>query len=564
MVTADLVIHNAVVLTLDANNRRAGSVAVRDGKIVGIWTESRTPDDEVKITFETNVIDANGATLIPGFVDTHNHIYGYSQMLHFVNCSTPPNKTIQNILSNLQKKAEQTPAGEWIKGYGYDDTSIEEQRHLTREEIDRVVPDHPVNVSHISGHLSVVNTAALKLAGIDETVSDPPEGYFGRDANGYLNGLLFEKTAMSYITKVQPEQTEDEMMEALVKATRHYLAEGITTNTEAALGMSGNPKKELNVFLKAASKGSNPLRMRLMLLHTVLQDTGMYAGYTAGEIDQEWNRATNGKVRLDSAKMFQDGSLQALTGALREGYHCDPTVYGALFEEQQALNAEVLDLHNRGFRIAIHGNGDKAIGSILEAYENALDNTPKANHQHRIEHVQTATEADIQKMAKLDVAGSFFINHVYYWGERHYKLFLGAERAKRISPLTEAARNNVLITLHSDCPVTPISPMFSIWAAVNRVTDKGNVLGPDQRIDVVTALKAMTIYGAQLNFDDDHTGSIEIGKDADFAMLDGDPTAVDPIKIKDIHVQATWIGGEVVYQKEGSLFQTEVSLPGDS
>src|SRR5699024_2244653 len=158
MVTADLVIHNAVVLTLDANNRRAGSVAVRDGKIVGIWTESRTPDDEVKITFETNVIDANGATLIPGFVDTHNHIYVSSQLINFVNCMTTPNKTIQNMLSNLKKKAEKTPAGEWIKVYGYDDTSIEELRHLTREEIVRVVPDHPVNVSHISGHLSVVNT----------------------------------------------------------------------------------------------------------------------------------------------------------------------------------------------------------------------------------------------------------------------------------------------------------------------------------------------------------------------------------------------------------------------
>ena len=553
MITADLIIQNAVVLTLDADNKRAGSVAVHEGKIVGVWKEPTVPESDITNTSNTQIIDAKGATLIPGFVDTHNHIYGYSQALSFVNCSTPLNKSISDVLQRLQDKAKQTPINNWVKGQGYDDTALLEKRHITREELDLAVPDHPVSIMHISGHLSVVNSAALEMAGIDETITDPPDGYFGRNAEGRLNGLLFEKTAISYITKVLPMQSEEEMLEAMAVATNHYLAEGITTNTEAVLGMSGNLQKELNVFINAANQLANPLRSRLMLIHTELKDNGMYAGRTADEIDQAWSDATNGMVRLDSAKLFQDGSLQALTGALREAYYSDLSVYGDLFEEQDAFNNEILNLHNRGFRIAVHGNGDKAIGSIIDAYEHALETSPKTDHHHRIEHVQTAKTEDIEKMATLNIAGSFFINHVYYWGERHRDLFLGPERAERISPLADAVNNDLLFTLHSDCPVTPISPLFSIWAAVNRITDKGNILGPEQRIDVVTALKSMTIYGAELNFDAHRTGSIEKGKLADFALLDKDPTTIDPMKIKDINVLSTIISGNIAYEKEESL-----------
>ncbi|MFC3039878.1 amidohydrolase [Virgibacillus xinjiangensis] len=238
---------------------------------------------------------------------------------------------------------------------------------------------------------------------------------------------------------------------------------------------------------------------------------------------------------------------------MRKPYHNDPETYGDFIHEQEAFNEEVLDLHQRGFRITTHGNGDRAIGSILDAYEQALTKSPRKDHKHRIEHVQSGTTEDIARMAKLQVAGSFFINHVYYWGDRHEKIFLGPERGRRISPLAEAVDYNLLFTLHSDCPITPISPLFSVWAAVNRITREGKVLGPEQRIDVITALKAMTIYGSELVFDEDNTGSIEIGKNADFAVLGEDPTEVEPIKIKDIEVESTFIDGKAVYGKESVL-----------
>ncbi|MED4203742.1 amidohydrolase [Neobacillus mesonae] len=548
MVHADLLLTNANVLTLDENGHRAGSVAVKDGRIVGIWEEANPPKDAASCSASTQMIDLKGATLIPGFIDTHNHLPMYALTKDQVNCSSPLNRTISDIQQSLLQKIEQTPKGEWVLGYGYDDTLLQEKRHPTREDLDAIAPDHPVCIKHISAHLAVANSKALQMARVSADQPDPAIGYFGRDQSGRINGVLYEFDAMESVYSKIPEKSIDEQIALLKEGIEDYLAQGITTNTDAGVGLGGGIK-DYDFHLQAIERDANPLRMQLMVMHDLLRPTGPFANYTADELDEEIQRRTNGMARLDSAKLFQDGSIQGLTGALRKPYECDAELYGALCHDQQKFNEEVYDLHRRGFRIAIHGNGDRAIGSILDALEYALSKEPRNDHRHRIEHVQTATLEDLDRMARLGVAGSFFINHVYFWGDRHEKVFLGPDRAKRISPLADAIQRNLLFTLHSDCPVTPISPLFSVWAAVNRLTSEGKVLGADQRIEVETALRSMTIYGAQLNFDEAHTGSIEIGKKADFAILEADPTRVNPIEIKDISVLMTIIGGKVVYEK---------------
>src|SRR5699024_3292558 len=301
---------------------------------------------------------------------------------------------------------------------------------------------------------------------------------------------------------------------------------------------------------KAVKKGLNPIRMRFMVLHHLLNKDGYLKDYTAEQLDTYIQNQTDKRACLDSAKFFQDGSIQGLTGALREPYYCEPELSGELLNEQQDLNKAVLELHNKGYRIATHGNGDRAIGSIIGAYENALSEKPISDHRHRIEHVQTATINDLDKIKELDIAASFFINHVYYWGDRHKRLFLGPERAAKMNRLAEAVSKDILYTLHSDCPITPISPLFSVWIAVNRITREGDVLGEKQTISVEEALRSMTIYGAKLNFEDGITGSIETGKRADFAVLDTDPITIDPRNIKDIQVEATIIGGKVAYNRK--------------
>lgn len=547
MSEASLVFTNANVLTLDGQNRRAGSVAVSNGSIIGIWDGSVPPKDSIRTTENTNVVDLKGATLLPGFIDTHNHIMMYTLMRDQVNCSTPPNETITDIVEAIEAKVKETAGREWIQGYGYDDTLLYEKRHPTREDLDKVSPNNPVIIKHISGHLAVANSLALEYGGLTDTTPDPQfGGHFGRDKAGRLNGVLYEPGAITPVSNQVPKKDLDQMVNAIEKTSEEYLAQGITTNSDAKV----NDLEELEAHLKAAKRGINPMRTKLMIMHHLLEEGAPFAGYTHEQLDKEIRERSNGLAELDSAKMFQDGSIQGLTGALRKPYHQNTDIYGDLIHDQKSFQEEVLDLHKRGFRVTTHGNGDRAIGSILDAYEYAIEKSNRPDHRHRIEHVQTGTPEDLAKMAALDVAGSFFINHVYYWGDRHERIFLGPERASRISPLADAVENDLLFTLHSDCPVTPISPLFSVWAAVNRKTREGKILGEEQRIDVVIALKAMTIYGAELNFDEDSSGSLEIGKQADFAILEEDPTTVDPETIKDIAIKATFIDGKPVYGQE--------------
>ncbi|MBO1217474.1 amidohydrolase [Staphylococcus nepalensis] len=551
MKKADLLIKNGNILTLNHENSEAKTVAVAKGKIIGAWEQNEPPQTEVDITPETKVIDLKGRTMIPGFIETHNHILGYSISRKSVDCSSPLNQSISEILERIEKQVHNTPEGEWVMGQGYDDTLLIDNRHPNRDELDQISTKHPIIIRHTSGHLAVVNSAALSLAGIDENVKNPQGGSYGRYDNNRLNGVIYEMAAMEPVQAVQPNPTEQDLLCDLEEGSQEYIRQGITTNTDAAVGMMAQGN-DLNVHLRAAAEKKNPMKSQLMIMHHLLRNDGPFGGYTAEQLDQEIQQRSNGRARLDSVKMFQDGSIQGLTAALREPYYNNHNIYGELYHNQEEFNQEIADLHKRGFRIAIHGNGDSAIGSILDGFEYALKQYPRSDHRHRIEHVQTATKEDLDRMDKLGVAGSFFINHVYYWGDRHEKIFLGPDRAQRINPLKDAFNRSLLFTLHSDCPITPISPLFLIWSAVNRITREGNVLGSDQCIDVLTALRAMTIDGAKINFDEKNSGSIEKGKNADFTILSANPLTVNAEEIKNIEILGTIIDGETVYKKPQS------------
>ena len=538
----DLLIKNANILTLDNQNRRAGSVAISKGKIVGIWRDGEPPTHEVK-TAHANVVDLQGATLIPGFIDTNNYMLMYGEHKEQLDCSPSRHKTIKSVLDAIGRKAKTLANGEWIKGYGYDETLILEKRQMTSEDIDRVSPNNPVMISYISAQIASVNSLALQLAGVREDVCDPRGGHFGRNVKGQLNGVLYD-TAIQVIQTVLPKRTIADLVKSLQKAAKDYLAQGITTTDVVIYS-----PVDFEAHLVAAKHHVNPIRTRLMVMHPLLQQEGMYSNYTAEQLNNEMLESSGGRVKLDGAKIVQDGSIQALTAALRQPYYEHTDITGEFNHSQEDLNKMVLDFHQRGYRIAAHGNGDRAIGSIIEAYAFALTMGEPRDHRHRIEHVQTATTGDINTMKKLGITASFSINHVFYWGDRHLQINLGPERAMRMNPLRDAVNANLLFTLHSDCPVTPISPLFSVWAAVNRLSRDGVVLGPEQQIDVVTALKSMTLYGARLNFDEAVSGSIEIGKNADFAVLEADPTTVRPEEIKDIMVLATYIDGHLVYEQ---------------
>lgn len=437
MAEIDMLITNAHVLTLNNANDQAQSIKVANGNIGDVWREKEPPEAAINITSKTLMIDLKGKMIIPGFIETHNHILGYAMMRKMIDCRALLNKSIADILDRIEERTKHTPKGDWITGQGYDDTLLEDQRHPTRDELDQITTAHPMMVQHASGHLAVVNSKALKLAGIDDHVSNPPGGHYGHYEDGRLNGVIYEMAAMSPIRSAQPNPKEEVLLRALEDGAQDYIHQGITTNTDAAVGVMANGG-DLNVHLQASAEKKNPMKTQLMIRHHLLREDGLFAGYTADQLEQEIQERSNGRAHLDSIKMFQDGSIQGLTGALRKPYYNDSTVYGALYHNQADFNQEIADLHKRGFRIAVHGNGDRAIGSILDAFEYAFTQFPRDDHRHRIEHVQTATTEDLDRMQKLGVAGSFFINHVYYWGDRHKNIFLGPDRARRISLLKEA------------------------------------------------------------------------------------------------------------------------------
>ncbi|MGE7770489.1 amidohydrolase [Viridibacillus arvi] len=550
MVMVDMLIKNATILTLDEEGKRADFLTSYKGKITGVWDKDEFKNANSSLSLEHNYkeYDLKGKTLIPGFVDTHNHILMYAINKVQVDCSPNKNKNIADILSNLKKFHDDNQDEQWILGYGYDDTMLKENRHPTREDLDKVSKERPIFIKHISGHLAVANSAALEIAKLNATIKDPEGGHFGRDDQNNLNGVLYEPAVMDLVFKHVPIPSKKDLIELLRKASQDYVAQGITTNTDAGIGFLIGPE-EYDAHIDAIKEKANPMRMRFMIMGDLLLEEGVFESYNAAKLNEKIVKDSNGMAKLDSAKLFQDGSIQGLTGALRTPYHCDEELYGDLIFSQKTLEDMVLNFHDRGFRIATHGNGDRAIGSIIEAYKNAIDTSPRQDHRHRIEHVQTATKEDLLTMKEYEIAASFFINHVYYWGDRHKNIFLGPKRAERINPVKEADDLGLLYTLHSDCPITPISPLFSVWAAVNRLTRDGIVLGADQRIDVETALKSMTSFGAKLNFEEEELGSLEVGKFADFVVLDQDPTAINPINIKDIQILSTIINGEVVYEK---------------
>lgn len=545
MMELDLLLINANVLTLDGDNNKAGAIGVKNGKISALWKEKNPAREEITLSDDNAVIDLQGKTVLPGFIETHNHLISAIMLKRFIDCKSPLNQTIADIQKRISEKASEVGKDTWIVGFGYDDTSLLDMRHPTKADLDAAAPDHPVVVYHISGHLCVANSVALSIAGIGDSMQDPKGGRLGRDASGQLNGILYEGATM-LVGSHLPGPSEEEVLSLLREEAYTYAAQGITTSTDAKMGVSMDID-DIDLCMKAIEQEAIPFRMKLMISSDKLNQDKKLQSMTAEEVDAYLRERSGGRASLDSVKLFQDGSIQGLTGALREPYFCDVERYGELIKSQEQLNREVKEWHDKGFRIAIHGNGDRAIGSILDAFEYALTSNPRSDHRHRIEHVQTATTEDLERMRKLGVAGSFFINHVYYWGDRHEKLFLGPQRAARISPLAEAKELKVLFTLHSDCPVTPISPLFLVWAAVNRVTSSGKVLGADQRIDALTALRAMTSYGAELNFQEAETGTIESGKRADFVILEEDPTEVEPIRIKDISIFATLRDGKFIY-----------------
>ncbi|MCB0978746.1 MAG: amidohydrolase, partial [Acidimicrobiales bacterium] len=420
----------------------------------------------------------------------------------------------------------------WIVARGFDPSITEGHPRLDRHVLDRAVGDTPILVLEGNGHVGYVNSAALSAAGVDRTTPDPPMARIVRGPDGEPDGRLEEAAAMAPFMIGVPFPSSQDVLDRHRGLFRHASSKGITLLHDCGIGMIGGPG-DMDVLRTVVDEDS-PVRYRGMLVSTHYE-TWVSQGLRPGFGDD--------MLRVDGIKAWSDGSNQARTGFQREPY-LGTDQRGALNYEPEQLAAVVERAHADGWQVGVHANGDAAIDVTLDAFERGLAANPRTDHRHRIEHCSVLHDDQIERMAALGISPSFLIGHVRWWGRAFRDRILGPERADRYDPCASALAAGLRISLHSDWNVTPMEPLRYVEDAVTRVmAEGGDVLNESERIPVEAALRAVTIDAAWQCRADDVTGSIEVGKYADFALLEEDPISVDPTRISAIAVSETRLAG---------------------
>jgi predicted amidohydrolase YtcJ len=523
---------------MNAEDRVVAALAVEGDRIVAAGGE-----DELwpwATEHGARIVDLDGRALLPGFVDAHGHFPGSGFTAIAADLNSPPIgqvEQIDDVVALLPARAGETDRGDWVLGLGYDDTLIAEKRHPTRDDLARVSREHPVGALHVSGHLAAVNSLGLERLGIGADTPDPEGGLIRRDpATGEPDGVL-EETAFDELGAVLFRPSPLDSWRIVRRATEEYLAQGVTT---AQNGFA--TAEQIRGLALLSRLGQLPLR--LVMLPDETAADAIADGTLSVSADPLW-------LHVAAVKLVADGSIQGYTGYLSEPYFVppadDPSYRGYPRIPREQLFESVARLHDRGHQLAIHGNGDASIEDILDALEAAFAGQPRDDARPVIIHAQMARDDQLDRMAALGVIPSFFVLHTYYWGDRHRELFMGPERAARMSPTRSAAERGIPFTLHADTPIVPMEPLRIVWSAVNRRSRSDAVIGGGERIDVMRALRGVTIDAARQHFEEADKGSLESGKLADLVILDRSPLD-DPARIDEIGVVETVIGGRSVYR----------------
>jgi predicted amidohydrolase YtcJ len=539
---------NGTVLTMNNNNSIVQAIAVEHDTIV-----DEGSNDVIKqlIDEDTVVHDLLGKTLIAGFVDSHSHFPGIGTGKLTVDLNSPPIgdiASIEDIIIRLTTKLSTIKEGKWLIGVGYDDSLLKENRHVNRDDLDRISTTVPILLMHVSGHIVAINSLGLELAGlevdsIDKHVVAPKGGRFVRDNSDRLTGVI-EETARFDVLKLAFDLSFFDFIDMVEQGAQEYAAAGVTT-AQSGLSQEGQIKG-LSLIDKL---GLIPQRL------IVWPDMDTGKRWLSGEFDDASYTTEN--VTIGAIKLVADGSIQAYTGYLAAPYHKHAVGHGEHSKsdyqgypsmEQIELENIISELHQKGRQMAVHANGDAAIEMVINAIEKAQELSPRPDARHIIIHAQMATIPQLQRMKNIGITPSFFSSHTYYWGDRHREIFMGPERSQGISPARSAVDIGLPFSIHLDTPVVPMDPLFATWSAVNRLTSSGQLLGPHERISVMQALRSVTIDAAWQVFLDNETGSLEVGKKADLVILSENPL-LQPTTLDKIEVLSTYVSGLKIYSK---------------
>lgn len=538
--TADMVMVNGTIITMESPEAQAKAVAIRDGHIM------RVGDTAAILKLKgrtTKVIDLKGKTVLPGFIDAHGHLSGVAGTAGLAQLGAPPLGSVTDIPS-LQAVLKayiaqhNIPAGQPVIGVGYDDSQMAEARQPNRHDLDKVSTDHPILISHISGHLGVMNTAALEKAGLLKGATNPPGGVIQREADGTTATGVLEENAFFRAGLALGQPSMDAQLAQLDQAQKIYAQNGITTAQDGRLF-----PPQLSVLEEAAKRGRLYLDVAALLAFEV-----PWKPFPAAQMNQPYDH----HLRLAGVKLSLDGSPQGRTAWLHDPVPvppkgAEPGYRGYPQLSDDVLRAKIAEAADKGWQVFAHVNGDQAMQQLIDAVA-AVNQTRKTPVARTIAiHSQVVTRAQLEQMKALDIQPSFFVSHTYYWGDWHREVALGPVRADRISPQREAIDLGLVPTSHNDAPVVPPDIMRLIWSSVTRLTRSNDILGPAQRITPYEALQLVTSNAAWQIHEDNQKGTITAGKRADLVVLDANPLTASHEKIYNIKVLETIKDGRHIF-----------------
>jgi predicted amidohydrolase YtcJ len=541
---ADTIYAGGDIVTVNDLQPGAEALAVKGGKIVAVGTRAEV--EKAHKAASTKLVDLGGKALLPGFLDAHSHYISSLTVAKQVNLYAPPagpGKDAASIVAELVKyrDANKIPKGEVIQAYGYDENVMPKGHLLNRDDLDKALPDNPVLVGHVSMHGAVLNTAAMKKWDISAKTKTPPGGVIVRKPGTQEPYGLIMETAYLPIFASLPQPTPAQEVEWSMAGQKLFAQFGVTTAHEGATHLG-----DLEVMKRAAAGGATLIDVIAYPFITDLDK--VLAKYPK----ETWGRYEN-RLKIGGVKITIDGSPQGKTAFFTKPYLTggpggEKNWKGELAFPEDVVTKAVKTVYDMGVPLNLHANGDGAIDAFLRAHEAAAAGELGKQRHITVIHSQFVRKDQLDKYVAYKIRPSFYTLHTYYFAEAHIAN-RGREQAMYISPMRDAIDKGLVPTNHTDFVVAPLDQLFMLWSAVNRISRGGELIGADQRVTPLEALKAQTINVAQQYGEQASKGSLEVGKLADLVILDKSPLKVEPMAIKDIKVVETIKDGKTVYKR---------------
>ena len=535
----DVLLTDADIVTMAAGTGPARSMLVRDDRIAAVG-----PAEQVHAVAapDARIVRLDGAAVIPGLIDAHCHLCNVGYLASGADCSQPAAPDIPAILARLRDAATRTPEGSWVTGSGYVEYKLREGRHPTRADLDEAVLGRPAILFHTSLHACVLNTAALREAGLDDRQPDPPGGRFGRDREGRLDGVIYEGPTFSMLwggLRRDMERMSATARAGLVaRAGQHFAALGVTAACDA-----DTRRASLTAYAEADEQGVLCVRIAGLVVHD--------------EADWLLGSGLRGRrsprLAAQSVKIWADGGMSSRTAAIHGSYPVPPYGSGIMYFGPDELTAMVREFDAHGLQVCIHAQGDRAIETVLDTYVTVLDGRPGNPLRHRIEHAGAMFAPLAARAAALGIVVAAQPGMLSILGDGFAEAF--PERSDELYAYASWRQEGIRVAGSSDAPVITADPLVGIRDAVLRRTGGGRVLGPGERLAVRDALALYTTEAAFAMHRERDIGSLEPGKLADFVVMDRSPLDAEPERIADIRVLATAVGGQPVFQADDSPFR---------